>query len=354
MSVFLIKPFLRSQRLALFASAGCLLFLLLLAGCQGSSEREIIAFEGPTMGTAYHVQIVVDQSFHDQDKLTRDVNATLEEVNRLMSTWREDSEISRFNKSPVQTWFALSDDTFYVIDLAQKISQQTQGAFDITLGPLVDLWGFGARTADDQVPDEAQIKQAKAKTGFHQLELDSTSHKIRKQISLEINLSAIAKGFGVDKLAAVLDEWGLNDYLVEIGGEIRVKGKKPDGSFWKLAIESPIPQARRAYQVLTLTDEGVATSGDYRNYFEDKGQRYSHIIDPTTGKPITHNLESVTVISATTARADALATALMVMGPERGYAFCQQQHIAAYFIYKLADQLVHRATDEFEKYLIAN
>ena len=176
----------------------------------------------------------------------------------------------------------------------------------------------------------------------------------KKQIPLELNLSAIAKGYGVDALAELLDMHGYTAYLVEIGGEIRVRGRKPDGSYWKLAIESPIPQAQRAYQILTLTDHGVATSGDYRNYFAKDGRRFSHIIDPVTGRPIAHNLESVTVIGDTTARADALATALMVMGEERGVQFCEQQKIAAYFIYKQGDKLVNRMTPGFEKYLGQN
>ena len=331
-----------------------LLALVLLSGCDMQTGEQIIAIEGSTMGTTFHIQLVEKKQSSEPEKLVSQVNARLESVNSLMSTWRENSEISRFNQSPEQTWFPLSADTYFVIELAQKISQQTQGAFDITVGPLVDLWGFGARASDDQIPDEAQIKQALAKTGYQHLRLNPKEHKIKKQIPLQINLSAIAKGFAVDRLAELLDAQGYTAYLVEIGGEIRVRGRKPDGSYWKLAIESPIPQARQAYQILTLTDEALATSGDYRNYFENQGQRYSHIIDPTTGKPITHNLESVTVISATTAQADALATALMVMGPERGYAFCEQQHIAAYFIYKHTNKLIHRSTSEVEKYLATN
>lgn len=306
------------------------------------------------MGTSYHIQVVAQPNAPDLDNLRKQVDAKLEWINNLMSTWREDSEISRLNRAPSQTWFPLSAETYYVIDLAQTISQQTHGAFDITVGPLVDLWGFGAKHSDENIPDASQIKQAMAQTGYAHIILDPATHAIKKQIPLELNLSAIAKGYGVDTLAELLDKHGHTAYLVEIGGEIRVRGRKPDGSYWKLAIESPIPQAQRAYQILTLTDQGIATSGDYRNYFNKDGRRFSHIIDPVTGRPIAHNLESVTVISDTTARADALATALMVMGEERGVQFCEQQNIAAYFIYKQGDKLLNRMTPGFKQYLDQN
>ena len=336
------------------ASGLVLIGMSLLTSCDRHNGKEILAIEGSTMGTTYHIQIVDNHHHAELEKLTRQVDAALESVNNLMSTWRDDSELSRFNQAPIQTWFPLSADTYYVIDLAQAISRQTHGAFDITVGPLVNLWGFGANASDDEVPNETQIQQARAQIGYQNLTLDPDTRKIKKQIPLQLNLSAIAKGFGVDKLSELLDANGYSAYLVEIGGEIRVKGNKPDGSYWKLAIESPIPKARQAYETFTITEHAIATSGDYRNYFQKSGRRFSHIIDPATGRPIAHNLVSVTVISDTTARADAYATALMVMGPERGFQFCEKNKIAAYFIYKQDDKLPHRVTSEFEQYLSSN
>ena len=323
--------------------------LVFLSACQRAEPE--LAFAGLTMGTSYHVTIKDETIQHEAQQLQDEIQQRLDEINALMSNWVESSEISRFNKIPVNTWFNISSKTRYVIELALSISQQTDGAFDVTVSPLIETWGFGVNDQVDHIPSQQEINSALKRTGYQHLEINRESGEIRKTKPVTINLSAIAKGYAVDAIFEYLVEKGYKQFLVEIGGEVRAKGKKPDGTNWRIAIEKPDTYDRAVQSVLNLEDAAVATSGDYRNYFEKDGKRYSHTIDPRTGKPVTHDLSSVSVISKTAARADAIATALMVMGPGKGIAFCKQHDINAYFIIKQQDEFRVEMTGEFQDYL---
>ena len=218
----------------------------------------------------------------------------------------------------------------------------------MTVGPLVNLWGFGPVPRGDTIPSDTEIREALQKVGYTKIHTQISPPAIKKdRPDIQIDLSAIAKGYAVDQVADYLDRSRVLDYLVEIGGELRAKGKNAEGTAWRVGIEKPVPNKRAVHQVLHLRDQAMATSGDYRNYFEKNGQRFSHTINPRTGRPITHNLASVTVINPSSMRADAMATALMVLGPEVGYELAERQKLAALFILRDSDGFQERATPKF-------
>ena len=321
----------------------CLLacLVLMLTGCeQGAdrSEQRVLALRGATMGTSYSVQIAEPRAELDRDALANEINARLADINRLMSTYQLGSELSRFNNSSATDWFLVSPQLIAVVAAAQTVSAASAGAFDVTIGPLVNLWGFGPTPSAEDIPSAGDIQAARARVGWRQLDVQSEPPALRKsRADLYVDLSAIAKGYAVDQLAALLESYGVEDYLVEIGGELRGRGVNARGEPWQIAIERPDPSQRAAFQVVSLRDIGMATSGDYRNFVEIDGQRYSHTIDPATGRPVGHRLASVTVLAQECMQADAWATALLVLGPERGLELAEQQGLAALFIEQAAD-----------------
>jgi thiamine biosynthesis lipoprotein len=238
---------------------------------------------------------------------------------------------------------------FDIMVLATEVSWLSNGAFDITVAPLVDLWGFGPAKHDGK-PSDAAIAEALARVGFDQIELDLLDKKVLKRKDLRIDLSAIAKGYGVDVVALWLESLGTKDYLVEIGGEMRVAGLSPRGDQWRIGVENP-DVANSDTIPIRLGNIGVATSGDYRNYFEEDGVRYSHTIDPTSGRPITHNLASVTVLDASCGFADAMATAFSVMGGDKTLKLAEQLQIPVYIIEKGEAGFVRRYSSAFAPYL---
>lgn len=324
-----------------------LLFSLLLSGCQPAEHITIL--RGPTMGTTFSVKIAVPLNEAQKQVASAGINEALETTQALMSTYRDDSELSRFNRSAVGAWFDISAETEEVLRLSEQISSLSGGAFDVTVGPLVNLWGFGPEDGPDAVPDAARIAEVQAGIGYQHLDL--APGQIRKNVSVYVDLSAIAKGYAVDLIERSLQAQGLNSYLIEVGGELKGVGRKPDGQPWRIAIESPVSAARTVHRVLRLDGMAIATSGDYRNYFEKEGQRFSHTIDPATGRPITHKLASVTVLDPMAARADALATAIMVMGPEAGYALAEELGVAVFIIVKDGDGFTERYTPQMANHL---
>jgi thiamine biosynthesis lipoprotein len=221
----------------------------------------------------------------------------------------------------------------------------------VTVGPLVNLWGFGPGRGEDRVPSATEVEEARARVGYARLEVRDPPPAVRKAIpDLYVDLSAIAKGYGVDRVSEYLESQGVGRYLVEVGGEVRGRGRNARGTPWKVAVERPAEGERAAYAVVEVDGVGVATSGDYRNFFEKDGRRYSHTIDPATGRPVTHALASVTVVSDTCMTADALATGLNVLGPEAGYALAEREGIAALFIVREGQGFARRATAAFARY----
>lgn len=330
-----------------------LLSCVLLLGVFGDAEGrgDLVTITGVTMGTTYAVKLRdVDVEI---DALRSQIDTLLVRINEQMSTWRRDSELSRFNNSRTPGWFPVSSETAYVVEAAQAISVLSDGAFDVTVGPIVNLWGFGPEGRNAERPSEQQIKRAMERVGYRKLEVRASPSALRKQHpEMYIDLSAIAKGFAVDEVARLLDERHIRAYLVEIGGELRARGSKPDGSPWKVAIERPLPGERVVQSIVALRDQAIATSGDYRNYVEKDGRRYSHTIDPRTGRPIAHALASVSVIASSAMRADALATAIMVMGPEEGYRLAAREALAAQLIIRAGDRPRVLVTPRFESYLL--
>ena len=308
----------------------------------------MLTLSGITMGTVYQIKINSPQAFEQRDKIQLGVARVLDHIDKSMSTYNPDSELSKINKNRTTSWQPVSEDLYQVLDDAIKISNLTNGAFDITVGPLVNLWGFGPEQKDKAIPSEQAIRSRLANTGYQNLALRSDPRSVSKKLpGMYIDLSGIAKGYGVDKVAEFLEGMGFLNYLVDIGGEVRVRGINPEGKPWQIGIERPVAGQRSVQRVIPLRNIAMATSGDYRNFFEVNGKRYSHTIDPKTGRPVTHNLESVTVLNATTAIADALATGLEVLGPASASELAAKHAIAAYFIVHKNDGYVATETPAF-------
>jgi|TARA_B100002003_G_C14093163_1_gene525752 thiamine biosynthesis lipoprotein len=326
-----------------------LLAILLSSACD---QPDSYLFTGPTMGTVYNVKVVPVPAQSQREQLAVGIQGTVDRINLLMSTYRDDSELSRFNRSSPGSWFELSAETAEVISLGLTISELTAGSFDMTVGPLVNLWGFGPQTGRDSIPSEADIRAALQLVGYRNIVMRATlPSAVRKSENVYVDLSAIAKGYAVDKVAQFLEAKGVVNYLVEIGGELKARGRKQNGALWQVAIESPGVAGRESHRVLPLANISVATSGDYWNYFEVEGVRYSHTIDPTTGRPVTHNVASVTVLDSSTARADALATAFNVMGTKAGLALANEHNLAVLFIEKGENGFRERSSAAFAPHL---
>lgn len=329
----------------------CFGLCIFLSAC-AEKAPEVTRLSGMTMGTTYNITLVTDEPIADVADIQAGVTRALALVNQQMSTYIPDSEINLLKTRPVGEWIAVSEPLAEVLEISQWVSELSGGAFDITLRPLIDLWGFGPKATQDRVPDETEISHALGQVGYQHLQLDRQGLRIRRERDVDLDLSAVAKGYGVDVLAQLLEQRGLHNYLVEIGGEMRLKGYNGRGTLWRIAVERPDANAlHSAYQPLSLTDTGVATSGDYRNYFEQNGVRYSHTIDPRTGRPITHHLVSVTVLHPSSAKADALATAFSALGPDEALAVANRERIAALFIIKEEGQLKEVSSEAFKPYL---
>ena len=322
------------MRLTTFLALPC----LLLSACEPSTPLPQYELSGPTMGTTFNVKIVAPQGDMSMDDLQLVLQRTLDTIEQLTSTYIEQSELSLFNSNPSTDWIIVSQQLCHAVEKALALGQRTSGAFDITVGPLVNLWGFGPLGDRDEPPSDADINALSAQVGFAKLQANCELPALRKQhADLYADLSGWAKGYAVDELATVLIEMGVANFLVEVGGELRVQGLNAESKEWAIAIEKPIAGDREVQSILRLTNTGLATSGDYRNYFEHDGLRYSHTIDPRNGKPITHELASVTVIDEFAADADGLATALLVLGPVDGPALAKKLGINAFFLLRTPD-----------------
>ncbi len=328
------------------------LLLAAVSGCESQKTVETIHLSGATMGTTWSVSLLPAPAGTEAVALKALLQQRLDQINGLMSTYDPDSEISRFNRQISSDWFAISAETAQVIELSQQISQLTAGAFDISVGPLVELWGFGAAARGEQLPTDEQISAQLAQVGYNHLQLRLAPAAIKKLLpELKIDLSAIAKGYAVDALKALLLRQGISNFLLEIGGEMQIVGQRSDGTPWRVAIEKPLAGTREVETVVSLTDTAVATSGNYRNFYLENGQRYAHTINPLSGRPVRHKLASVTVLDPDCARADALATALMVMGEEQGRLFCEKNQLAAYLLIHDKEATVGYASPAFQAFL---
>jgi len=345
----------RRQSLILF------LFALLAVGFllreEDASTILIHEIRGGTMGTLYSVKLVDIPRTASLEQLSTSISSLLNQIDRAqMSTYAPDSELSLINARSVGEDIPLSLEMAQVIGVALDVTELTDGAFDITVGPLVNRWGFGPEDRRaDRIPTQDEIDGLLARVGSHHITLDANRRTLRKSADIYIDLSGIAKGYAVDKVAEYLDSLGVSNYFIEIGGELRIRGYKPGNESWVPAIEKPVDTAPQVHNIFYARGESIAVagSGDYRNYFEADGVHYSHEIDPQSGKPVSHDLAGVYVIDHTAARADALATAFMVMGAERGFALAEALDLAVYFVTRdeASGAFVDRHTSRFDYYL---
>ena len=336
------------------ARAALLAIAALTGSTCGPPAGRLTLVEGVSMGTTYSVQVVGGPRALDARALRRQLDALLLSIERRMSTYDPLSELSRFNADRTCDWWPVSADTVTVIDEARRVHGLTGGAFDVTVGPLVEAWGFGpgatrARQGPERVrPGPEELALALARVGLPRLASRASPPALRKRVSdLQVDLSAIAKGFAVDELARLLDARGARDYLVELGGELRARGRNPAGEPWSVAVEQPTPGGGALPCVLRLTDGAVATSGDYRQGFEQDGVRYAHVIDPRTGEPAATGIASVTVLARTAMEADAFATALMLLPVDEGLALATREGLAARLLVRSGDGFVEHGTPRF-------
>lgn len=304
---------------------------------------------GSTMGTSYTVKYRHTPDVPPVTVIQAEIEQQLAEINQSMSTYDANSELSRFNRSASTGWIPVSDPLFTVLAAALEVGEQSGDAFDITIGPLVNLWGFGPEIQELGIPDTDEINEALERTGHDKLMLDETAQAVRKtRADVTVDLSAIAKGYAVDQIATILERHGIDHYMVEIGGEIRARGTNAQQISWRIGIDKPQAYGRAVQRVILLDNAALATSGNYRNYFMIGDRRYIHVIDPTTGWPAESHLASVTVLAETCMLADAWATALLVLGLERGLEMAEQLGLRALFIAEHDGIFTEHETSHFE------
>lgn len=339
----LISP--RRRRLLLGAAGTAA-----LTACQRSvtsTDVRRIQLSGETMGSSFTVKL--DPAAHAPERLVDAVRTALQSVDARMSLFRPESELNGFNHAPAAVSIPLSSELFNVLSTAHDVSRWSDGAFDVTVAPSVETWGFGVEKRR-RVPAAAEVIARRALVDWRAIALDPVHRTATKRLGgLQADLGGIAKGYGVDVVAKALDDLGIAHYMIEVGGEVRTRGVNAGASAWQIGIEQPDAMPPRARHIVSLSGRAMATSGDYRIFFEHGGRRYSHEIDPATGAPIVHRLCSVTVVADDCMRADALATALIVLGPERGFARAEASGIAAQFIERSAPgRFSDRSTSAFE------
>lgn len=299
--------------------------------------KDVRRFEGDTMGTTWSVNAVLPDGADDR-VIEAGIQAEVDRVVAQMSTYEADSDLSRFNRAPSGTWQTLPPEFYSVLRYAMSLAESSGGAYDPTVGPLVNLWGFGPDKRPHEAPAAAAIAAARARVGWSKIRLDDAGHRAFQPGGVYVDLSSVAKGFGVDQVARFLDRAGVRSYLVEVGGELRAHGRKPDGTPWHVGIERPgaaagaVDNPDEVERIVSLNEKAIATSGDYRHFFESGGTFFSHHIDPRSGYPVAHRVASVSVIAADCMHADPLGTTLTVLGPDDGMAYATKHGIAALFI----------------------
>ncbi|QXP85185.1 FAD:protein FMN transferase [Methylococcus sp. Mc7] len=315
-----------------------------LAACQSGDSETLLS--GEVQGTTYHIKMVLDGLQVDQADLRKAVDAVYNDIDLKLSNYREDSEISRLNREATTDWLTVSPEIAELVDIARRVHGKTEGCYDLTVKPLFDLWGFSRH--QNRVPTDTEIAAVLPHIGMDKLEVDVPGRRLRKKDpTLRIDLSSIAQGYTVGRVAGLLEAKGIQNYLVEVGGEMQVKGRKANGKPWRIAVEKPMPYTREIERILDVhqTDgTAIMTSGTYRNFFEEGGKTYSHILDPKTGRPVDHHLLSTTVLHPDPTWADAWSTALLCLGEQKGYAVAAEEGLKALLIYGESGELKERFT----------
>lgn len=308
------------------------LLLLLLSACGSSTPDQPARLQGQIFGTFWLVTLPGDWSSEQLETLRAGILEQLNAVDASMSTYRQDSELNQLNQLEIGEWMPVSAPLFDVLLLSQRVAEASGGSFDVTVGGLVNLWNFGPEARADERPSAEVLASRLSHVGHAKLELDMENRQARRQADFFVDLSGVAKGYAVDQVARWLSAQGVDHFLLNIGGDLVVAGERALGQPWRIGVEVPDGSMQVARHILPLTDLSVATSGDYRNYFEQDGRRYSHTLDPRSGEPVDHHLASVTVIHPSNAVADAWATAIMVLGTEEGLAVAEAEGLAVLLI----------------------
>lgn len=316
-----------------------------LAGCGNGDSIE--SFGGPTMGSTYSIKYVRYAGGPDSSQVRREVEGILAEVDRQLSTYRNDSDIEHFNALPANSCQTMPASVLELIRVGKELSVQSDGSYDLTVEPLMNLWGFGPQGREEKVPDAAALAEVLQRVGYRHLHING--EQLCKDAAVEVDFNSIAAGYAVDTIAARLDAMGIDDYLAEATGELKAKGKKLDGSPWRIALEEPRDDQQVAERIINVDGYGVSTSGDYRNYFLQDGRRYSHTFDARSGAPVLHNLASVTVIHPSALMADGLSTLLLILGPEKAWDYAEKHDIGAFFVIRADTGFVIRTSKAFER-----
>ncbi|HCI5671323.1 TPA: FAD:protein FMN transferase ApbE [Klebsiella quasipneumoniae] len=342
-----------------FFRAALLGACVLFSGCDSATTPATPAstatvLDGKTMGTFWRVSVIgVDEA--KAQALRAKVQAQLDADDRLLSTWKNDSALMRFNHATDTRPWPVSEAMADIVTLSLRIGAKTHGAMDITVGPLVNLWGFGPDKQPVATPDAQAIAAAKARTGLQHLQVINQSGRqfLQKDIpDLFVDLSTVGEGYAADHLARLMEQEGISRYLVSVGGALVSRGMNGEGKPWRVAIQKPTDRENAVKAIVDINGHGISTSGSYRNYYELDGKRISHVIDPQTGQPITHKLVSVTVIAPTALEADGWDTGLMVLGPEKAQQVVREQGLAVYMIVKEGEGFKTWMSPQFRTFLV--
>lgn len=328
-------------------SGGFRLLPMLVMAAVALPGAEPTTLAGRAMGTGWTVKLAAVATPPDREAVERRISERLEQLEQLFSTYRPDSALSRFNRHPGTDWVPVAPEMAAVAEASRRISELTAGAFDVTVLPLLELWGFGPQGGTGAVPSSAAVAQVRSRVDWRQLEARATPPALRKgRADLAADFSSLAKGFAADEVSRLLRDLGLPRHLVQVGGDV-----KTGGDDWSVAIERPLEKRSELEAVVRLDGEALSTSGDYRNFFRVGSRRFGHILDPRTGEPAHHALAAVSVIDASCARSSALATALFALGPDEGWKLAQREGLPALFLVRAGDGIERRVTPEFDRRL---
>ncbi|WP_224791377.1 FAD:protein FMN transferase [Pseudomonas fluorescens] len=305
------------------------------------------SISGPTMGSTWSVKYLRHADLPAPTEVRIEVEKILAEVDQQMSTYRSDSDIERFNDLPANRCQKMPEPVLELVRVGEQLSVQSEGSFDLTVEPLLNLWGFGPQAREEKVPNPEALAEVRQRVGHAHLRIEGD--RLCKDAAVEVDFNSIAAGYAVDRIAAKLEAMGIQNYLAEATGELKASGRKLDGSPWRVALEEPRDDQQVAQRILAVDGYGVSTSGDYRNYFQQGGRRYSHTFDARTGAPVLHTLASVTVIHPSALMADGLSTLLLILGPERGWDYAETHGIGAFFVIRADTGFVIRTNQAFER-----
>ncbi|WP_448118332.1 FAD:protein FMN transferase [Pseudomonas serbica] len=316
-----------------------------LSACGNGESME--SFGGPTMGSTWSIKYVRHAGLPAPAEVQAQVEKILAEVDRQMSTYRIDSDIERFNALPANHCLVMPAPILELVRVGEQLSVQSEGSFDLTVEPLLNLWGFGPQAREEKIPTAQALADARRRVGHEHLRIDGD--RLCKNAAVEVDFNSIAAGYAVDTIAAKLEAMGIHDYLAEATGELKAAGRKPDGTPWRIALEEPRDDQQVTERIIAVDGYGLSTSGDYRHYFVQGGQRFSHTLDARTGTPVSHNLASVTVIHPSALMADGLSTLLLILGPERGWDYAEKHGIGAFFVMRTDTGFVTRSSQAFAR-----